>query len=154
MVNHWQVGAARIILRCLFTGDVFWKPNIPPHFIFHVSLRSGVCCGSTFVLMASSGQFTSWEKVMTCGVLLQTDCAAIVPPFPLYCRARPKNNRQMSCQPLEGTYMRVLSITFTLSKIYEWLDTMFLVKLGRRPFNPYSAKGHTYSQNIECDIDT
>lgn len=54
--------------------------------------------------------------------------------------------QKMACQPVEGTYMRVLSTSFTLSKIYEWLDTMFLIKLGRRPFNPFSAKGflHLY----------
>lgn len=53
---------------------------------------------------------------------------------------------KMACQPVEGTYMRVLSVSFTVSKIYEWVDTMFLIKLGKRRFNPFSAKGflHVY----------
>ena len=37
------------------------------------------------------------------------------------------------CTPVEGTWLRLVSITFTLSKIWEWLDTAFLVWLGSQP---------------------
>ena len=37
------------------------------------------------------------------------------------------------CTPVEGTWLRFLSITFTLSKLWEWGDTLFLVALGSRP---------------------
>ena len=37
------------------------------------------------------------------------------------------------CEPVEGTWLRVLSVTFTLSKIWEWVDTAFIVWLGNRP---------------------
>lgn len=34
------------------------------------------------------------------------------------------------CTPVEGTWLRVLSVTFTISKLVEWLDTAFLIWLG------------------------
>lgn len=37
------------------------------------------------------------------------------------------------CTPVEGTWLRALSATFTLSKLVEWIDTAFLVWLGRSP---------------------
>jgi hypothetical protein len=37
----------------------------------------------------------------------------------------------LMCTPVEGTWLRVLSATFTISKIVEWVDTAFLVWLGR-----------------------
>jgi hypothetical protein len=37
------------------------------------------------------------------------------------------------CTPNEGTWLRVLSVTFTLSKVWEWADTAFIVWLGNRP---------------------
>ena len=37
------------------------------------------------------------------------------------------------CEPVEGTWLRVLSATFTLSKLWEWVDTAFIVWLGNRP---------------------
>ena len=37
------------------------------------------------------------------------------------------------CTPVEGTWLRFLSTTFTLSKIVEWVDTAFLVWLGSTP---------------------
>ena len=37
------------------------------------------------------------------------------------------------CNPVEGTWLRVLSATFTISKIWEWFDTMFIVWLGKHP---------------------
>mmetsp|Transcript_17929 Transcript_17929/g.25299 ORF Transcript_17929/g.25299 Transcript_17929/m.25299 type:complete len:278 (+) Transcript_17929:74-907(+) len=37
------------------------------------------------------------------------------------------------CTPLEGTRLRPLSVTFTLSKIVEWIDTAFIIWLGRSP---------------------
>ena len=44
--------------------------------------------------------------------------------------------------------MRVLSVSFTVSKIYEWVDTMFLIKLGKRRFNPFSAKGEAFCLSL------
>ena len=35
------------------------------------------------------------------------------------------------CTPVEGTWLRPLSVTFTLSKVVEWIDTGFLVWLGK-----------------------
>ena len=37
------------------------------------------------------------------------------------------------CEPVEGTWLRPLSVTFTLSKIVEWIDTAFIIWLGRSP---------------------
>ena len=37
------------------------------------------------------------------------------------------------CEPVEGTWLRPLSIAFVLSKLWEWGDTLFLVALGTRP---------------------
>jgi len=37
------------------------------------------------------------------------------------------------CTPVEGTWLRPLSITFTLSKLVEWIDTAFLIWLGKHP---------------------
>ena len=39
----------------------------------------------------------------------------------------------LMCTPVEGTWLRALSATFTLSKLVEWIDTAFLVWLGRSP---------------------
>jgi len=35
------------------------------------------------------------------------------------------------CTPVEGTWLRALSTTFTVSKLVEWIDTAYLVWLGR-----------------------
>jgi len=35
------------------------------------------------------------------------------------------------CTPVEGTWLRALSATFTVSKLIEWVDTAFLVWLGK-----------------------
>ena len=40
---------------------------------------------------------------------------------------------RLLCTPVEGTWLRLVSATFTLSKIVEWIDTAFLVWLGRSP---------------------
>jgi len=40
---------------------------------------------------------------------------------------------RLMCTPVEGTILRPLSITFVLSKAWEWWDTAFLVWLGRSP---------------------
>ena len=40
---------------------------------------------------------------------------------------------RLLCTPVEGTLLRPLSVTFTLSKIWEWWDTAFIVWLGSRP---------------------
>lgn len=37
------------------------------------------------------------------------------------------------CTPLEGTWLRPLSVTFTLSKLVEWIDTAFIIWLGKSP---------------------
>jgi len=37
------------------------------------------------------------------------------------------------CDPVEGTWLRPLSVTFTISKIIEWIDTAFIVWLGKNP---------------------
>jgi hypothetical protein len=37
------------------------------------------------------------------------------------------------CDPVEGTWLRPLSVTFTLSKLVEWIDTAFIIWLGRNP---------------------
>jgi len=37
------------------------------------------------------------------------------------------------CTPVEGTWLRPLSVTFTITKIIEWLDTAFIIWLGRNP---------------------
>lgn len=37
------------------------------------------------------------------------------------------------CRPVEGTWLRIVSCTFTLSKLWEWGDTAFLVWFGRAP---------------------
>jgi len=37
------------------------------------------------------------------------------------------------CEPVEGTWLRPLSMTFTLSKLVEWIDTAFIIWLGRSP---------------------
>jgi len=37
------------------------------------------------------------------------------------------------CTPVEGTWLRPLSVTFTISKIVEWIDTAFMIWLGKHP---------------------
>jgi hypothetical protein len=37
------------------------------------------------------------------------------------------------CTPVEDTWLRALSVSFTLSKVWEWADTAFIVWLGNRP---------------------
>jgi hypothetical protein len=39
----------------------------------------------------------------------------------------------LMCKPVAGTWLRVLSATFTLSKLVEWIDTAFLIWLGSKP---------------------
>lgn len=39
----------------------------------------------------------------------------------------------MLCTSVEGTYLRPLSVTFTISKVIEWIDTAFIIWLGRNP---------------------
>ncbi len=39
----------------------------------------------------------------------------------------------LMCTPVEGTWLRALSTAFTLSKIWEWGDTAFIVWLGSKP---------------------
>lgn len=41
--------------------------------------------------------------------------------------------KALLCTPVEGTWVRALSIVFVLSKIWEWIDTAFLIWLGTRP---------------------
>ena len=40
---------------------------------------------------------------------------------------------RMLCSGVQGTWMRPVSALFTLSKLWEWIDTAFLVWLGRSP---------------------
>mmetsp|Transcript_8347 Transcript_8347/g.13066 ORF Transcript_8347/g.13066 Transcript_8347/m.13066 type:complete len:287 (+) Transcript_8347:253-1113(+) len=40
---------------------------------------------------------------------------------------------RLLCTPVESTVLRPLSVTFTLSKLWEWWDTAFIVWLGSRP---------------------
>jgi len=37
------------------------------------------------------------------------------------------------CTPLEGSWLRPVSVTFTFSKLIEWIDTAFIIWLGRSP---------------------
>mmetsp|Transcript_47318 Transcript_47318/g.60784 ORF Transcript_47318/g.60784 Transcript_47318/m.60784 type:complete len:279 (+) Transcript_47318:63-899(+) len=39
----------------------------------------------------------------------------------------------LMCIPVEGTWIRLLSATFTFSKLVEWIDTAFIVWLGNTP---------------------
>lgn len=41
------------------------------------------------------------------------------------------NWHALLCSPVEGTILRPLSVTFTLSKLVEWWDTAYLMWLGR-----------------------
>jgi len=41
------------------------------------------------------------------------------------------NWNELLCTPVEGTILRPLSVTFTLSKLWEWGDTAFLIWLGK-----------------------
>ena len=56
------------------------------------------------------------------------------------------NWNRFLCSPVEGTWLRLLSISFVLSKLYVMRDTYFIMKLGRRPLRILSPKGflHTY----------
>ena len=40
---------------------------------------------------------------------------------------------RLLCEPVAGTWLRPLSATFVVSKLWEWGDTAFLVALGSRP---------------------
>jgi len=40
---------------------------------------------------------------------------------------------KLLCTPVEGTWLRPLSVTFTLSKLVEWIDSAFIIWLGRSP---------------------
>ena len=40
---------------------------------------------------------------------------------------------QVLCTPVEGTYIRPLYWSFVLSKAVEWIDTAFMIWIGRRP---------------------
>ena len=40
---------------------------------------------------------------------------------------------RLLCEPVAGTWLRPLSVTFVISKLWEWGDTFFLVTLGSRP---------------------
>jgi len=39
----------------------------------------------------------------------------------------------LQCAPVEGTWLRPLSVTFILSKIVEWIDTAFIYWTGKHP---------------------
>mmetsp|Transcript_36336 Transcript_36336/g.113806 ORF Transcript_36336/g.113806 Transcript_36336/m.113806 type:complete len:281 (-) Transcript_36336:184-1026(-) len=39
----------------------------------------------------------------------------------------------LHCRPVEGTRLRAVSSLFTLSKLWEWGDTLFLIALGQKP---------------------
>ena len=43
------------------------------------------------------------------------------------------NWHSLLCNPVEGTWLRPLSITFTISKIIEMIDTAFIIWLGKHP---------------------
>jgi len=51
----------------------------------------------------------------------------------LYGRGELTSWEGLLCSPVEGTALRPLSVSFTLSKLVEWIDTAFLVWLGRSP---------------------
>lgn len=53
--------------------------------------------------------------------------------FYLYSRGQLFDWHSTLCEPVEGTWLRPLSVTFTLSKLVEWIDTAFIVWLGRNP---------------------
>ncbi|MDC3321607.1 elongation of very long chain fatty acids protein [bacterium] len=40
---------------------------------------------------------------------------------------------QVLCTRIEGTYLTPLYWSFTLSKVWEWIDTAFMVWIGKRP---------------------
>jgi len=56
------------------------------------------------------------------------------------------------CTPVEGTWLRVVSVTFTLSKIWEWGDTAFIVWLGRRPPQFLHTYHHTTTFWLFCFV--
>jgi hypothetical protein len=39
---------------------------------------------------------------------------------------------ELLCKPVAGTWLRPLSVTFTISKIVEWIDTAFLIWIGSK----------------------
>jgi len=58
-------------------------------------------------------------------------CAATI--YYLWSDGQFSDWQRLLCTPVEGTWLRVVSVTFTLSKLVEWIDTAFLVWLGRSP---------------------
>ncbi|KAJ1489463.1 ELO family [Baffinella frigidus] len=53
--------------------------------------------------------------------------------FWLYSEGQLFSWSKLMCVPVEGTWLRLLSVVFLLSKIWEWGDTAFLIWLGSRP---------------------
>lgn len=70
-------------------------------------LYSAFCCISTAIYLHMEGQLFSNGQFWDWHALL--------------------------CTPVEGTWLRGLSITFVVSKLYEWGDTAFLIWCGKRP---------------------
>lgn len=51
----------------------------------------------------------------------------------LYLDGQFNNRHDFLCKPLEGTWLRVVSVSFTISKIFEWGDTAYIIWLGKKP---------------------
>jgi hypothetical protein len=58
-------------------------------------------------------------------------CAATL--YYLWSDGQLRDWSRLLCAPVEGTWLRLVSATFTVSKLVEWVDTAFLVWLGRSP---------------------
>ena len=67
-------------------------------------LFSAFCCGTAIVMLWQDGQ------------LFQSG-----------------SWERLHCTPVEGTRLRAVSTFFTISKLWEWGDTLFLITLGSKP---------------------
>jgi hypothetical protein len=116
VLDNWvpamlMVGSAMVYLIVVFILAPRCKPRTPERRALCGRLRSShnlaLCAFSAFACIGTAVELWSTGELFDTTALL--------------------------CTPVEGRWLRPLSVLFILSKAYEGVDTVFLVWLGKRP---------------------
>eukprot|EP00614_Pseudopedinella_elastica_P027814 CAMPEP_0172621952 /NCGR_PEP_ID=MMETSP1068-20121228/116839_1 /TAXON_ID=35684 /ORGANISM="Pseudopedinella elastica, Strain CCMP716" /LENGTH=241 /DNA_ID=CAMNT_0013429941 /DNA_START=7 /DNA_END=732 /DNA_ORIENTATION=- len=75
----------------------------------------------------------SWRDVHNFTLFAYSACCFLGTAAALHASSQLWSWHALLCEPVEGTWLRPLSASFTLSKLVEWVDTAFIVWLGKSP---------------------
>ena len=75
----------------------------------------------------------SWRDIHNLSLFVYSAFCCGATAASLYADGQLFDWHALLCTPVEGTWVRFLSATFTFSKLVEWIDTAFLVWLGSSP---------------------